>query len=399
MNDKPTADEISALANNPNKLVQAADKMDKVDSFYGDEIPDDIIEGKGFTAKPKPEDNFLEGKSGVIDVNNNVRLWEGNNLVDGNYSIPPSQEQIDHAIKEGFLPPGAKWIPANENLMTATLQNNSVEITEDEPIPTWELDGKTYPKYLFDSYGTQVLPIVENGETFGHIGVKFHWEKAEPFLEALDMKSEDVTDAKTQKTKSNYRNANIALSKLFRDIIVDGFIEEIDEFGNTTKTEMDARQLIDDVPQEFQASLVFEFLNALTVERYYKPGSSRLSQLLKPDTGSIFFLCKLGQFAWLMEFKVPNADERRAYETNIRITERTVDEKGTKVTTTINNLYKRRFATEHFLNVTGISLETEGQDYDAVDANHKLKFRAFFPATWWILLADKLAMCFDKTGK
>jgi hypothetical protein len=357
MNDKPTADEISALANNPNKLVQAVNQMDKLDNTYGDDMPaDDLILGASFTAKPKLEDDFHENLKGM----------------------------------QNFL---------IEKGLEINKMNEETKETEDEPIPTWELDGKTYPKYHFDGYGTQVLPIVENGETFGHIGVKFHWEKSEPFLEALDMKSERITDHKTQTTKTKSRNANIALAKLFREIVVDGFVEETDEFGNTTKTEMDAKELISDIPQEFQAKLIFEFLNALNVERYYKPGSSKLRQLMKPDDGSIFFLCKLGQFAWLMEFAVPNLDARRNYEDSIVETEQTNEEKASKVVTSIRYDFKMRFAKKYFQNVQGISLETEGQDFDGTNQDHVVKFKKYMPATWWTVLADKLAMCFDKAGK
>jgi hypothetical protein len=342
MNDKPTADEIANLANNPNKMVQ--------------------------------------GSSGFIGQSK-------------------SSETVEHILPEDFE------LTIDNNKMhnpqtTATVRNVSAEYTEESnPLPTWTLGDKTYNKFLFDGTGEKILPIIENGETLGHIGAKFRWEKAEPFLEALDRKDENFTDYKTQATKTKSRNANIALAKLFREIIVEGFMSELDEFGNETTTDLTGAEIIAEVPQEFQSKLVFEFLNAFNAERYYKPGTSKLKQLMRPDDGEIRFLCTLGQFAWLMEFKVPKLDARRAYENRIVVTEKTSDDKGVKVETSIDNKYKRQFAVEHFLGVQGISLEIEGQDYDATKTEHKLNFRKFFPATWWVVLADKLANCFDKAGK
>lgn len=338
MNDKPTVEEISNLAN---------------------------------------PDKFVQGNMNSIVIE------------------PPTQETVDRAIEVGLLPEDAQLVESRNEFMTATINN----VTEDTPIPTWELNGKKYFKYLFDGYGTQVLPIIENGETLGEFGAKFHWEKSAPFLEALDQKNERITDFKTQATKTKSRNANIALAKLFREIVVDGFISEIDEFGNKTKTEMNAKELISELPQEFQSKLVFEFINALNVERYYKPGSSKLKQLMKPDDGSIFFLCTLGQFAWLIECAVPNLDARRAYEDSIIETEKTNEEKAEKAVTIIRYDYKMRFAKKYFRDVQGISLETEGQDFDSTNNDHIVKFKSFMPATWWVVLADKLAMCFDKAGK
>lgn len=275
----------------------------------------------------------------------------------------------------------------------------SEPLVKTDAIPEWEFDEKKYPKYLFDHKAEQNTLIVEDGETLGTVGARFEWTKSQPFLDVLDFDLETRTSMDDQITTRKKRNANIAYSKLCRELLVDGFLEEIDEIGARTHSTLSKKEFIEQVPQELQAMLVVKWLDALKITRYYRKGESKLKQFMSSQTGSLFYKCELGQFLFLMEFRTPSKDARRAYEDNVVDTESKQEDKAIVNFTHIDNARKMRFAKEHFVNVQGISILEEGTDFDSRKPDHVSAFKSAMNAVWWVAFGDHLATAFDKAGK
>lgn len=270
---------------------------------------------------------------------------------------------------------------------------------------TWKFQEKEYELYLVNQTGGIQLPIKDDeNKTTGFVGAEFSWNEAMDVLEAIDYDPKEENDIQKGVSRTRSNNANILLSRVFRNTVQRGVLIELDDLGERMEPiELDHDGIIEATEQEIHASLVFEWLNRFYVTRFFEKGASKFKALIKAQD-SIKFIVRIGDLEnprhlLLMEFAAPSKDARRDYEQRVRDRERTQD--GNTVTNhiIIDNEYKLQFAKKYFRDVQGVTLNDIATPFVAADDNHVKAFKKGFNPVWWVTLADKLVGAFDSTGK
>lgn len=269
---------------------------------------------------------------------------------------------------------------------------------------TWIFKEKEYELFLVNGQSGASISILDPAtkQPALIVGAKFAWENSQPFLDHLDFGLKDVTDFNTNTVVSKQKNTITRDAALFRDILQEGEIVEIDEFGNKSEPKTFKRNdLLDMLEPEYQSELIEQWLGNFHIERFVDPSASRIQSILKSDT--LQFLCRIGHYdtprhVLLFEFTKPNADARRTYEEKTVIREKEVESGKT-----INHLKivaeeKRRFAIKYFSSVQGVTVDDIGKPFDNTESS-KTGFKKGFNPHWWVRLADAMNQAYSNVGK
>lgn len=272
----------------------------------------------------------------------------------------------------------------------------------------WTYEGKEYPLFLADKTGNVVIPLKDGDTKLGYVGANFHWEKAEPFLNHLDMERRSVRnldDGETQDEKRDFRRQNI---KLFGDTCRDGFVIDINEDGTESPENFQSYEDMQEFPLEIRSALIDKWLGSFYIERKFEKGGSKILSLLKKNS-TVSFIGKVGSrhnpaHLILFELNVPNEDERVAYDEYVYEIRRKTEQRRETTIVEIDFTRKLQYAKKHLISAQGVAVNVapKGQEpeYKTVtDATTLKAFKDSFNPEWFMSLADALQDTFNIVGK
>lgn len=304
---------------------------------------------------------------------------------------------------------------SEQNAVTATAPaETDPQLKEADAVGnTWEFEGNKYAKFVANKTGNIGMPILDpktKEKKIAILGASFSWSDDDCFVEHLNFKLRDERGVRDNETVRKRPNIVARNAKLFDELCQFGYLIKIDEFGEQSEPVEKTRDQMCAYAPEIKSDLIDLWLGKFSVERYYPAGTDDVDLLLS-EPESISLLCKIGDFlnpahVMILEFNTPNADARRAFESDIM--EATMSNEGGKAITTyhVNNKAKIRFARKYFKGVKGAVLapneafELYPADFREISDDIAVaNFKTAFNPHWMVSMADALADCFDFAGK